>query len=86
MEEKTEVYVGMDVHKDSVMVAVLPEGSREPTLVKRLSHDLRGIRRLLNLLAREHEVRACYEASGAGLCWSGRSGAGGTSTRSWPRR
>ena len=66
MKKKTKVYVGMDVHKDSVMIAVLPEGAREPTLVRRLSHDPRGIRRLLDRLAREHEVRACYEASGAG--------------------
>ena len=66
MKKKTKVYVGMDVHKDSAMIAVLPEGAREPTLVRRLSHDPRGIRRLLDRLAGEHEVRACYEASGAG--------------------
>ena len=51
MKNETKVYVGMDVHKDSVMIAVLPEGEREPTLVKRLSHDPRGIRRLLDRLA-----------------------------------
>ena len=56
----------MDVHKDSVMVAVLPEGEREPAPVKRLSHDPRGLRRILDRLAGEHEVRACYEASSAG--------------------
>ena len=50
MKNETTVYVGMDVHKDSVMVSVLPEGAREPTLVKRLSHDPRGIRRLLDRL------------------------------------
>ena len=66
MKNETKVYVGMDVHKDTVMIAVLPEGEREPTLVKRLSHDPRGIRRLLDRLARKDEVRACYEASGAG--------------------
>ncbi len=66
MKKKTKVYVGMDVHKDSVMIAVLPEGAREPTLVKRLSHDPRGLRRLLDRLGREQEVHACYEASGAG--------------------
>ena len=55
-----------DVHKDTVMVSVLPEGAREPTLVKRLSHDPRGLRRMLGRLARAGEVRACYEASGAG--------------------
>ena len=66
MKRKTKVYVGMDVHKDTVTIAVLPEGAREPTLVKRMSHDPRGLRRMLSRLAREHEVRACYEASGAG--------------------
>ena len=66
MKKKTKVYVGMDVHKDSVMIAVLPEGVREPTQVKRLSHDPRGLRRLLDRLAREHEVRACSAASGTG--------------------
>ncbi|MDE2763253.1 MAG: transposase [Gemmatimonadota bacterium] len=34
--------------------------------MKRLSHDPRGLRRLLDRLVREHEVHACYEASGAG--------------------
>lgn len=48
------------------MIAVLPEGEREPTLVKRLSHDMQGLRRLLDRLARDYEVCACYEASGAG--------------------
>ena len=66
MKNETKVYVGMDVHKDTVVIAVLPEGAREPTLVKRMSHHPRGIRRMLDRLAREHEVRACYEASGAG--------------------
>ncbi len=66
MKKKTKVYVGMDVHKDTVTIAVLPEGAREPTLVKRLSHDPLGIRLMLDRLAREHEVRACHEASGAG--------------------
>ena len=66
MKKKTKVFVGMDVHKDSVMIAVLAEGAREPTLVKRLSHDPRGLRRLLDRVGREQEVQACYEASGAG--------------------
>ena len=66
MEDRTKMYVGMDVHKDTVTIAVLAEGSREPVLVKRMLHDPSGIRRMLDRLAREHEVRACYEASGAG--------------------
>ncbi len=45
MKQKTKVFVGMDVHKDSVMIAVLPEVVGEPTLVKRLSHDVNGHRK-----------------------------------------
>ena len=43
MKRKTKVYVGMDMHKDTVTIAVLPEGIQEPTLVKRTSHDPRGL-------------------------------------------
>ena len=35
MKNETKVYVGMDVHKNTVMVAVLPEGAREPMPVRR---------------------------------------------------
>ena len=47
------------------MIAVLPEGERGAK-VKRLSHDMRGLRRLLDRLACDYEVCACYEASDAG--------------------
>jgi transposase len=60
------LYVGMDVHKDTVMVAVLPEGASEPTEVRRVANDPRKLRRFMDRLARGGEIRACYEASGAG--------------------
>ncbi len=66
MKKKTKVYVGTNVPRGPVTIAMLPEGAREPALVKRLSHDPRGLRRMLNRLAREHEVRVCFEASGVG--------------------
>ena len=37
MKSQTKVYVGMDVHKDSVTIAVLPEGARERGVVGRSS-------------------------------------------------
>ncbi len=61
-----KIYVGMDVHKDSVMMAVLPEGASEPTVVKRLPNEERKLKRFLDRLGRDAEVYACYEASGAG--------------------
>lgn len=56
----------MEVHKDTVVIAVLREGERDPLLVKRLPHEPRKLRRVLDRLAREHEMHACYEARGAG--------------------
>ncbi|WP_423925341.1 IS110 family transposase [Candidatus Palauibacter sp.] len=66
MEKKSKLYVGMDVHKDTVMVALLPAEAPEPTVVKRLPNEASKIRRWLGRISREGEVRACYEASGAG--------------------
>jgi transposase len=60
------LYVGMDVHKDSVMLAVLPADAREPALVERLPNDPKRLQRFFARLAKGGEVRACYEASGVG--------------------
>lgn len=61
------IYCGMDVHKDTVMVAVLEESAQEPTKVVRLLHDERKLKRFFARLAEGGEIRACYEASGAGF-------------------
>lgn len=60
------LYCGMDVHKDSVMVAVLEEGADEPSRVVRVANQERPLRRLLSRVAEQGQIRACYEASGAG--------------------
>ena len=60
------IHFGMDVHKDSITVAVLPEGAKAPTRLDRLPSDLPKRQRWLERVAREGELRACYEASGAG--------------------
>jgi len=56
----------MDVHKDSITIAVLPAGVKVPTRVERLPNDLVKLKRLLERLARDGELRSCYEASGSG--------------------
>ena len=60
------IYLGMDVHKDSITIAVLPAGAKTATRLDRLPNDLAKLKRYLERLARDGEIRACYEASGAG--------------------
>lgn len=58
--------VGLDVHKDSVTIAVFRNRDPEPMRVDRLPNDHKKLRRYFERLAAEGSVRACYEASGAG--------------------
>jgi transposase len=60
------IYLGMDVHKDSITIAVLPMGAKPPSRMERLPNELPKLKRFLDRIARDGEVRACYEASGAG--------------------
>jgi transposase len=56
----------MDVHKDSITIAVLPAGAKAPTRLERLPNDLPKLKKWIDRVARDGEVRSCYEASGAG--------------------
>lgn len=60
------IYLGLDVHKESVTVAVLPAAAAAPTRVDKLANDPAKLRRYFDRLASEGTLRACYEASGAG--------------------
>jgi hypothetical protein len=60
------IYLGMDVHKESITIAVLPAGSKTPTRLERLPNDLPKLKQWIDRVARDGEIRACYEASGAG--------------------
>jgi transposase len=60
------ICLGMDVHKDSITIAVLPAGANAPTRLERLPNDLAKLKKWIDRVARDGEIRACYEASGAG--------------------
>lgn len=61
------IYLGMDVHKESITIAVLPADAKKvPTRLDRLPNDLAKLKRWMERVARDGELRACYEASGAG--------------------
>ena len=40
------IYLGMDVHKDSITIAVLPAGAKAATHVDRLPNDLPKLKHL----------------------------------------
>ena len=56
----------MDVHKESITIAVLPQGAKAPSRLDRLPNDLPKLKQWLERVARDGEIQACDEASGAG--------------------
>lgn len=60
------LYVGMDVHKDFIMMAVFRGRSQTPLLLEKVPFDPHRVRRFFERLAERGQVRSCYEASGAG--------------------
>lgn len=72
------IYLGMDVHKDSITIAVLPAAAKSPTRLERLHNNLPTLERFLNRLARDGELRASYGARARGTSSTGRSAGGPT--------
>lgn len=61
------MYLGCDVHKDSITIAVLPEGATAPIRINQLPNDLPKLKRYLERWATEGTLRLVYEASSAGF-------------------
>mgnify|MGYP000096077442 CR=1 FL=1 len=59
------IWIGLDVHAESITAAILDGDSQEPEIVT-LPGDLMKVRRLFRRLAKRGTPRACYEACGAG--------------------
>jgi transposase len=65
------VYVGLDVHKDSIVIAVAREGREPADNWKTIPYDGVRLRKALKSLVKDgEELRVCYEAgpTGFGLC------------------
>jgi transposase len=60
------IYVGMDVHKESITIAILPLGAKEPSRVDRIPNDFVKLKKYLERVGRQGDLRCCYESSGAG--------------------
>lgn len=59
--------VGMDVHRDTISLAVLRGGAQEPELEQRLPNDPRKVVRFFQRLGTQGRVVSCYEASACGF-------------------
>jgi transposase len=62
----TETVVGLDVHADSIIAAILPSGQDQPEVLT-LSGDLMKVLQLFRRISRSGPLGSCYEASGAGF-------------------
>jgi len=65
------VYVGLDVHRDSIVIAFAREGRELAENWTTIPHDGVRLRKALKMLSRGGEtLKVCYEAgpTGFGLC------------------
>jgi transposase len=60
------VFVGLDVHKDSISAGVLPADRETPEL-ERFFHDETSVRRFVDRLGDRARLRVCYEAGPTGF-------------------
>jgi transposase len=59
-------YVGLDVHKESITIAVADEGRDSANVWKVIPYDLARLVKAMGLLATEAELLICYEAGPTG--------------------
>ena len=65
--DEYSAYVGLDVHKDTIAVAVALPGREEPAYRGEIRHSRRSLRRLIGRLSPHGEVLSfCYEAGPCG--------------------
>ena len=63
-------FVGLDVHKDSITIAVAEQEGGAPQVVATIPNETQLLLKRLRKLGASHELRCCYEAgpTGFGLC------------------
>jgi transposase len=64
--ENNTLFVGLDVHKESISISVLEEHGRLPRPCIKMPNDPTKLRRMFGRLKKEGSIRACYEAGPCG--------------------
>jgi transposase len=63
---KSIAYVGIDAHKDTHTICVIPAGFDSPVLNQKYIADKKAIQEVFRALAERYDLRCCYEASSCG--------------------
>ena len=66
MKEDIKIYVGLDVHKDTIAVALAEAGRQPGRVVGTVAHDLKRLLKLLGKFGPPEQVHAVYEAGPTG--------------------
>lgn len=66
MEQGIKFFIGLDVHKDSIAIAVADVGREPARLVGRIAHDVGKLRKLLVRYGEAAQVHVVYEAGPTG--------------------
>ena len=85
MSQDGIIFVGLDAHKISISVAMLPAG-RGRVVEWQVANEPAAVRRLAKKLAREAEgeVRCCYEAGPCGYALQRQLEAAGSAPKEVP--
>ena len=62
----TTHYVGLDVHKQTITIAVAEAGRESARVVATVPHEMKALSKVLTKLGPQHGVSCCYEAGPTG--------------------
>ena len=66
MEESSKVYVGLDVHKDSIAIGAAEPGRAPGRVIGKIAHDVSKLLKMLAKLGQPGQLHVVYEAGPTG--------------------
>ena len=60
-------FIGLDVHKDSIAIAVAEDDAQQATFFGKVANDTKLLIKQLKRLGSEAQLRCCYEAGPTGF-------------------